>query len=296
MSGAYLTAARLRDLDAQLGDRDKAILRRVSGLRFVTGAQLTRLHFAGVPARTTRQALLRLTRLDVLERLPRPVGGVRAGSAGYVYRVGPAGERLAGSHDWLPDGRKWQPRVPGTLFVAHALGVAELHTRLVEADRDGEVELLELAGETASRRDYGGPFGPRILKPDSFVRLGVGDYEDSYFIEVDLGTEGSRALLGKLRQYVEYAAAGQEQAAHGVFPKVLWLTPDESRARVIRGCVRQLSVDSRELFAVAPFDHAMGVLSGDIDAADLPNPSTDVTKEVVSQSEEGGINGIRTNH
>jgi Replication-relaxation len=265
MSGTYLTAARLRDLDAQLADRDRAVLRRVSGLRFVSGAQLTRLHFTGVPARTTRQALLRLVRLEVLERLPRPVGGVRAGSAGYVYRVGPAGERLAGSYGWLPEGRKWQAHVPGTLFVGHALGVAELHTRLVEADRAGSVELLELVGESASWRDYGGPFGPRTLKPDSYVRLGVGEYEDSYFIEVDLGTEGSRALLGKLGQYAEYAASGQEQTQRGVVPVSFWLTPDPQRAWVIWDCIARLPQSDQKLFRVAPFSEAVALMGGNQD-------------------------------
>lgn len=253
MSGPYLTAARLGELDAQLSDRDQAILRRVSELRFVSGAQLTRMHFLDVPARTARAALLRLTRLDVLERLPRPVGGVRAGSAGYVYRLGAAGQRLAAVHGWQPTQRQRRAHVPGTLFVAHALQVAELHALLVEADRQGRIELIELSGEAAARRSYGGPLGPRVLKPDSYVRLGAGDFEFVYFIEVDQGTEGSRALISKLRQYVEYEASGIEQAERSVFPLTVWLTPDVKRAEVIEDCIERLPRPSHELFAVAPF-------------------------------------------
>jgi hypothetical protein len=260
MSVPYLTAARLRELDAQLSQRDRAVLRSVSGLRFVSGAQLIRLHFADVPARTGREALLRLNRRGLLERLPRAVGGVRAGSAGYVYRLGPAGQRLAAS-SWQSMAKR-QTHVPGTLFVGHALQVAELHTLLTEADREGRIELLQLEAESASERRYSGPTGPRVLKPDSYVRLGVGDYEDSYFIEVDMGTEGSRALEGKLRQYVEYEATGQEQEARGVFPLSLWLAPDGRRTEVIAACVERLPSASQPLFRVAKFDQALPLMSG----------------------------------
>ncbi|MBS1883287.1 MAG: replication-relaxation family protein [Actinobacteria bacterium] len=252
MSAPYWTARRLRELDARLGGRDRAVLGRVSELRFVTGSQLARLHFDGVPARTAREALRRQVRLGLLERLPRVVGGVRAGSSGYVYRLGPAGERLAG--------QTWRTHTPGTLFVAHALQVAELHTLLAEADRAGRIELDELAAEPACHRQFAGLGSQRVLKPDSFVRFGLGDYEWSWFIEVDRGTEGSRALLTKLRQYVEYQASGQEQADHDVFPKVLWTAPDEARAEAIRAGVERLPVAGRELFGVSLFKDAVDTL------------------------------------
>jgi hypothetical protein len=258
-----MTAERLKELDAQLSERDRAVLRRFAGLRFVSGSQLARLDFAGVPARTVREALLRLKRLDVLERLPRTVGGVRAGSSGYIYRLGSAGQRLAAMHSWLPAASRWRAHVPGTLFLAHTLQVAELHARLVEAGRAGRIELIELAGEAASRRRYGGPFGPRVLKPDGYVRLGSGDYELVYFIEVDMGTEGSRALLAKLRQYVEYEASGREQDVDGVFPVTLWLAPDAERAQVIGDCIARLPRPVRKLFATAEFGDVIAAMTGE---------------------------------
>jgi protein involved in plasmid replication-relaxation len=272
MTARYLTAARLNELAAQLGERDRAVVRRVFDLRFVSGGQLMRLHFADVPPRTAREALLRLTRLDVLARLPRSVGGVRAGSAGYVYRVGPAGQRVAALLGWQPAASKWHSHVPGTLFVAHALQVAELHAQLAEADRARRLELIELAAEVASRRRYGGPVGQRILKPDSYVRLGNGDYEFVYFIEVDMGTEGSRALEAKLRQYVEYEASGQEQERRGVFPLTVWLTPDAGRAEVIAGCVGRLPRSAQELFRVACFDEVLPLLTASGGSGELARP------------------------
>jgi Replication-relaxation len=264
----YLTAAVTRDLHAKLTDRDWDMLQRVAALRFVRGDQLTRLCFAedgteAARARAARRALLRLTRLDVLARLPRPVGGVRAGSAGFVYYLGLAGQALATARGWQPQRRRRRSLTPGTLFLRHTLAIAELHTWLTEADLSRRIELLELTAEPACWRRYGGNGRQRlILKPDSYVRLGTSDYEDSYFLEVDRGTEGSRAVDGQLRQYAAYYASGQEQSERGVFPRVLWLTTSAERVRVIEDCVGRVPAVVGALFAVARFEEALAVMAG----------------------------------
>jgi hypothetical protein len=258
----------MRELSGQLTERDFAVLKRVSALRFVTGSQLTRMHFTGSPSsaaqtRAARRALLRLVRLGCLERLPRQVGGARSGSAGFVYRLGQAGQRLAVERGWRPDGHRRQSHVPGTLYLGHALQVAELHTLLVQADHSAKVELLALESEPACWRSY----GQRVtLKPDSYARLGAGDFEDSYFIEVDMGTEGSRTLERKLGEYLAYEASGREQAERGVFPKTLWLTPDAKRASAIEGCILRLPHSAHELFQVALFTNATQVITGVVNA------------------------------
>lgn len=267
MTARYLTAAAMKDLRGQLTDHDYAVIKRVSDLRYVSGSQLTRSHFADssdvvVNARASRRALLRLVRLDVLERLTRRVGGARAGSAGFIYRLALAGQRLAVERGWQPEGRRRRPEIPGTLFVDHALQVAELHTLLTEADCSQRVELLELDGEPACWRSYGGTHGQQCtLKPDSYVRLGAGVYEDSYFIEVDMGTEGSRALERQLKLYLDYETNGAEQAARGVFPKCLWLVPDGERADAIERCIERLPHAGQELFAVALFTESVQIMS-----------------------------------
>lgn len=263
----YATQAAVAGLLDRLSAHDLAILQTVSSLRFVSGGQLTRMHFVGggdpaSEARAARRALVRLTRLDCLARLPRRVGGVRAGSSGFVYYLGLVGQRLAVLRGWQPERRTRRSHVPGTAFLNHALAVAELHTLLIEGDRAGRFELLELAAEPACWRSYGGIGGQRVLKPDSYVRLGVGEYEDSYFIEVDRGTEGSGTLNRKLREYVTYAGSGQEQERRGVFPRVLWLAPDDARVDAIEQCIRRLPAQTRELFAVARQSDAADVVSG----------------------------------
>jgi Replication-relaxation len=266
MRRRYLTTAAMTALTERLAGHDLVILQHVSTLRFVTGSQLTRLCFTAGPdpaanARAARRALLRLTRLGVLERLPRAIGGVRAGSAGFVYHLSPSGQRLAVKHGLLPEWHRRRSRVPGNLFVAHTLQVAELHTRLVERERSRRFELLELRAEPLCHRTYDGLGTPApVLKPDSFLRLGLGDYEYSFFIEVDRGTEGSQAIERQLDAYVAYYLSGAEQATRGVFPKVLWLTPSHERASAIADSVQRLPANGRAIFQVATFDQALDVM------------------------------------
>lgn len=269
MSGRYLTAARQRELEAQLTERDLIVLKSVSDLRFVSGWQLTRLCFADgssptTNARTARRCLLRLVRLGALQRLPRQVGGIRAGSAGFVYHLDIGGQRLAVTCGWQPERRRRRSLAVGTLFVGHALQVAELHSLLVDSDRSPSFELLELAAEPSSWRSYDGLGAQRTrLKPDSYVRLGIGAYEYSYFIEVDRATEGSRAVEQQLGRYAAYHRSGQEQAERGVFPRVLWLAPDDRRVGVIAACVQRQPATARQLFQVARFDQALAVMGDD---------------------------------
>lgn len=269
MTSRYVTAARLRELQARLLPRDLVVLRFVSDLRFASGDQLRRLAFAdddrAASARAARRALLRLTRLGVLDRLPRRVGGVRAGSAGFVYRLAPGGQAVAAAQGWQPERRRRRSLTPGTLFLAHTLQVAELHVLLTEGDRSRCFELLELAAEPSCWRAYDGVGGQRVvLKPDSYVRLGVGQWEYSVFAEVDRGTEGSRALERQMRLYADYYRSGHER---DVFPRVLWLTTTEERAAVISAAARQVSHEARELFAVELFENAVQAMARPNDTA-----------------------------
>jgi len=54
--------------------------------------------------------------------------------------------------------------------------------------------------------------GTAICKPDAYVRLGIGEFEDSYFIEVDRGFETPTTLARKLDEYRRYWACGLEQS------------------------------------------------------------------------------------
>jgi hypothetical protein len=262
-----VTTALLDALREELTERDIALLRTVCELRFLSGDQLTRLYFSeshdpAASARAARRALLRLTRLDCLARLPRRVGGARSGSGGFVYHLGLAGQRLAMDQGWQPMRRRRRSLAAGTLFLAHSLQVAELHTLLIEADRSGRIELLELVAEPACWRSYAGSRGQATtLKPDSFGRFGAGEFEDSYWLEVDMGTEGSGAIDRQLKRYLAYQASGQFQAERGVFPKVLWLTPSRERAAAVGECIGRLPERERAPFVVFMFNELLTAIT-----------------------------------
>ncbi len=135
--------------------------------------------------------------------------------------------------------------------------------QLREAERAGRVELLAFDAEPACWRPYtrlGGAAG--VLKPDAFVRLGVGEYEDSFLVEVDLGTEHRGQLTRQHHAYGEYFRAGVEQAKTGVFPGVLWIVPDARRVALLMDIQRGLPAQARRLFTVASSEQALGVLCG----------------------------------
>jgi hypothetical protein len=244
----YVTRLRLEKLRDDLSEREQAIISTLAWVRVATAVQLEALHFADVSRRMARKQLASLVDRRVLRRLPRVVGGRRAGSTGYVYALDIAGQRLAGLASGVQIDRAWRI---GTPFLAHSLAVTEVYVRLVLAERAGSLRLLRFVCEPASWRRFFGPGGARAaLKPDAYVVVHVGDYEDHWFFEIDRGTEHPPTAARKCNLYRGYRRSGREQAKYGVFPRVLWLVPDKRRAEIIRGVIRRQPSKSAEMFDV----------------------------------------------
>jgi hypothetical protein len=259
----YLTAARLEHLTEVLSDRDREVLRFVHDSRFATGHQLVRRFWqtsdqASAGARAARRALKRLVDLRVLATLPRRIGGVRTGSQGLVYGTGRAGVRLLAARGVT--GARLE--VPGTLHLAHTLATTELVVRLDEAERAGDLEVIEVQPEPACWREFAGLGGARrVLKPDLFLRLGVGALEDRWMVEVDRGSESGRTLARKAAIYLEHYRSGREQHDHGTYPRVLWTAPDPERVAQIQSVLGAQPAEARRLHAVCAFDDAVGLLA-----------------------------------
>ncbi|MFL6139624.1 MAG: replication-relaxation family protein [Frankiaceae bacterium] len=254
MRGRYLTPRRMSEIERSLSDRDRAVLATLVRVRLATGDQLARLHGTGVSRRQARQVLASLTERRLLARLPRLVGGVRAGSAGYVYGLDIAGHHLTRAGGVRPH-RPWQP---GPAFLAHTLAVTELYVRLRAAERDGLVRLSEFVTEPACWQAFPGPGGGRVvLKPDAQLVLQLGGYEDRWFVEVDRATEATTRLTRACDRYRAYWASGLEQACHGVFPRVLWLVPDERRHAQLVDVLGHQPAEAWPLFTAALYDDAV---------------------------------------
>lgn len=263
-----LSATGLLQLAEQLPARERDIVATVDRLRLVSAKQLERLFFEGAEqqpslARNARRVLARLNSDRLLVRLERRIGGVRAGSAGHIYGLGPVGKRLVAY--WKGEGL---PLVrssyePHTAFVRHTLAVAENYVQLVEAERANLCELLEFQSEPTCWRPFVGIGGMTIiLKPDAFVRLGVGDYEERAFLEIDCGTEGRGALTRKCARYFAYFRSGREQAEGGIFPRTVWITTTRTRVQLLVDVCSSLPPAAWQLFTIGTNERAVELLLG----------------------------------
>lgn len=260
------TPRRVAELSERLSERDRMLVATLGRLRLACARQLERLHFTESTslsnARNARRVLSQLTQLDVVARLDRRVGGVRAGSAGYVYALGAAGQHLLGAGG-PAGGQIRRPWTPGSAFIRHRLAITELYVGLVEAERRGALEVVSFQAEPQAWRSYSGPGGGQLLlKPDAYAVVAAGDYEHVWFIEVDLATESPAALRRKCHTFCRYRASGREQATGGLFPLVVFLVPTAARADVVRRVIAGLPVSERGVFRVGLLADAAATLAG----------------------------------
>ena len=252
-------------LQAQLGERDLAMLASLDRLRLLTGKQVQRLHVTdGSPltqARRARALLQRLTELRLVVRLDRRIGGIRAGSEGHLYGLSGLGQAVLGVGGPLGRRRRsvWETK---PWFQDHTLAISELYVRLVEISREGTAELLAFDAEPACWRCFTGIGGQRVvLKPDASVRLGTGEYEQRAFIELDLDSEHLPTIDRKCQRYLAYFRSGTEQREHGMFPRVWWLVPTLARAEGIASVIARLADSAHHLFRVALSEEAPELLT-----------------------------------
>jgi hypothetical protein len=251
----YITATRVAALRAELRPIDLALLADVHRLNVVSGRQLHRLHYqpSETGRRMARLDFQRLVERRVLARLGRSVGGRRAGSEGFVYALGVAGQRLI-----RPEGeRPREPWTPISQNLRHDLAVSQLYVQLRQLEREGRTELEHFDAEPVCWRPFHGLGGGReMLKPDAYVVTATSDYTDSWFIEMDRSTEPTTRIADKLKAYSRYRQSGREQANRGVFPLVLFVVPDERRRRQLSTVVNRLPPDESSLFRVVTADRA----------------------------------------
>ncbi|TDD28359.1 hypothetical protein E1218_07515 [Kribbella turkmenica] len=255
----------LANLRHNLSPRDLAILRSISAHRFLTTQHVRALLFSDHASelsatRSSNRVLRRLSRDKLITALDRRVGGVRAGSAGYVWRVTAAAHRLLQTEDGEGISRRY--REPSQRLLAHTLAIADTHVALNRAASSDGLELVTVQVEPGSWRRFLGLGGePRLLRPDLAVVTAQGDYEDHWFIEVDLGTEHPPTVVRKCHLYEDYRRSGNEQDAHGLFPRVLWVVPNQQRADKLTAAITDAKLD-QDLFRVVTTDQLIPAVIG----------------------------------
>jgi Replication-relaxation len=251
------TAAYVASLPARLSSRDLAIVRDLGRVRCLTGRQLERLHFHDLAApnrdRARRRVLNRLISLSVITTLERLIGGVRAGSAGLVYTLDSAGQRLLRLLNGEGRESARRPWTPGALFLNHTLDVAELYVQLREAERTGQLELSRFLAEPACWQRTA---SLGTLKPDAYALVASGEVEDAWWLEVDRGTESPGTLQRKLRLYLLAAQAGIT-GPDQILPRVLVTVPNERRLAIVLRITDSLGANAQRLISVSLHERAV---------------------------------------
>ena len=247
---ARVTAPAVRRLSAQLLPVDYCVIDTLRTVRIASGQQLRRLYWADSESgkRLARHHLAKLTKLRFIARLDRRVGGVRAGSDGFIYTLDVGGQLLVSAES--DDRRHRRPLTPGDRYLAHALAITDRYVELCELERQHHFELLTFDAEPDSWRHYLGDHGHRQLKPDAFVIVADQDWEHRWFLEIDRATEHRPAIIRKATEYITYWRTGTEQRDTDTFPRVLWVVPDEPRRTALIGWLGSLDAETWQLFAV----------------------------------------------
>ncbi|MDB9846210.1 replication-relaxation family protein [Acidimicrobiales bacterium] len=246
-------------LQTALSQRDVAVLTTLREFRLGTIAQLHLMHFHGhaSPAtakRVTRRVMTRLMRHGLVDRLERRIGGVRAGSAGFIFRLSPVGYRVVGDQTRK---RRWEPTAH---HVHHTLAITELAAQMFERSRVSGWAVEKMQAEPMCWRSFGA-VNQSLLKPDLHLVVANDDFELSWFVEIDLATESGTVLTRKLTTYSQYWRSGEEEANSGVFPRVLWIAPDKTRADFIERVIRSDRAIEPGLFMVTTTEVALDVLT-----------------------------------
>ena len=229
---------RLEELSKMLSDRDWKILKSLRKYRFLLTGQIQRLYFfdgttAPANTRATNRALKKLKGYGLIKPLKRRIGGVRSGSASLVWHLSEAGQRLLALQE--PDsGKRIRIGEPSPMFLEHLLSVAECAVQMEVICRESEdLEVVSVDSEPSCWRPFTQDGRIIQLKPDLYAVTTYEEYEDHWFLEMDLSTESKQQVVEKCRVYLNYYKTGIEQVKHDLFPLVVWIVPDKNRKRVL---------------------------------------------------------------
>lgn len=249
----------LKEISARLNERDFELITSIQRYRYLMTGQIQRLHFtdAATPTAALRAAsrsLKKLRELELISTLSRRIGGVRAGSGSLIWYLTHAGERLIyhRNNTLTPTKRFFEP---SPYFLSHTLAVAEIAVQLTELCRDSqELTLNIIQPEPECWRTYSEYGNILSLKPDLFAITTSDQYEDRWFLEVDLATESPAKVVDKCQRYHQYYRSGLEQRESEVFPLTVWIVPTVDRKERLTAHIRATFQHQPKLFAVITKD------------------------------------------
>lgn len=249
-----ISKRQLLETDSRLGERDRQLLGAVQQYRYLMTGQIQRLLFtdaanSSAGLRAASRNLKKLNEFGLISSLSRRIGGVRAGSGSFIWHITHAGERLLRLHDSrsFPIRRRYEP---SPYFLAHTLAVAEIAIKFIEICREHEPKITALQLEPECWRAYSSAGVSLSLKPDLYVATTTEEYEDRYFVEVDLDTESPAKIIEKCQKYHAYYRSGLEQEESEMFPLTVWIVPNAARKERLIRHLKDAFDKQAKLFAV----------------------------------------------
>lgn len=253
-----ISRKQLVEIDSRLGERDRQLLAAVQKYRYLMTGQIQRLLFTDAAnstagLRATSRNLKKLCEFGLVDSLSRRIGGVRAGSGSLIWYITHAGERLLrlNNKEAHPIRRQFEP---SAYFLAHTLAVAETAIKLIEISRKYELQITALQLEPECWRAYSSAGASCSLKPDLYAATMSEEYEDRYFIEVDLDTESPAKIIEKCQKYHAYYRSGLEQEESEMFPLTVWIVPSIARKEKLIRHLKAAFDKQAKLFAVITSD------------------------------------------
>ncbi len=230
-----------------LPTRETEVLLHLACFRYLGRSHIEEFIFGGSVHRPrskevlTGRVLDRLKTRGLVSTTPRLVGGPNRGSARLGYFLTTAGHKLAGS--LIPDLPRRAPAFRGTFLMNHALMTAEIALAFRRTARlHPEHRLIEWECDwQAALR-----IGLSTLVPDAHFVYRVADGQLDVFLEVDLGTEGTRFFARKISRYLDFYRGGTWRSHLPTWPLVLTVTPTEARAMALRGATEGLLSSQRD--------------------------------------------------
>jgi hypothetical protein len=220
-----------RKTGAIVQQRDLSLFRELGILRVVDREMAKTA--AGFRSTTrVNERLLKLTRLGLLKRFfaPSENGGMKA-----VYGLTPRSAALVDvmSADFSI---VTKGRIARSAFLEHQMSVNEIY---LQAKFRPTPEGVRFVRWITSRRSL----APSIpLVPDGYLEVQTPTGIRALFIEIDLGTESSKAIAGKAEKYLQLAITGKFQE---IFKRsrfqVLLITTGPKRLASVRQSISKVT-------------------------------------------------------
>ena len=216
------------------------VILRLACFRYLSRTAIKAFLFEGSalkPHSTEVQAgriLKRLKAAGLVASTQRLMGGPGGGSAGLMYFLTPAGQKLA---DAFTGGPPRRPPQNGSFLMRHGQMSAEVALAFRRAARTHPGhQLIEWECDWAAAMKL----GSGLVVPDARIVYHTRHWEFSAFIEVDLATEGTRFFARKIGRYLDLCLDGSWRKHFSRWPLVLTVAPTMARAEALMSATELL--------------------------------------------------------